>query len=191
MSSDGSVTQWLGQLKAGEQHAAQKLWERYFHALVGLARKRLQGAPRRAADEEDVALSAFHSFCHAAERGRFPQLHDRDDLWRLLVTITARKAFHQLRAQGQRKRGGRIEPTDVDLDQILGQEPSPDFAAQVAEECQRLLDHLNDADLRSIALWRMEGYTVEEITTKLNCSPSTIERRLRLIRAMWETDVEA
>jgi len=63
----------------------RKLWERYFRRLVGLARKKLRAAPRRAADEEDVALSAFDSFCRGAKLDRFPQLHDRLDVWQLLV----------------------------------------------------------------------------------------------------------
>jgi hypothetical protein len=80
MSSGGSVTHWIGLLKAGDQQAAQPLWERYFQQLVALARQRLRNMPRRATDEEDVALSAFDSFCRDACRGRFPQLGDRDDL---------------------------------------------------------------------------------------------------------------
>ena len=91
MSSEGSVTGWIDRLKGGDPAAAQRLWQSYFRRLVGLARHKLQGAPRRAADEEDVALSAFDSFCRGAEQGRFPQLHDRDNLWRLLVCITDRK----------------------------------------------------------------------------------------------------
>ena len=66
MSSRGSVTHWINLLKAGEHAAAQPLWERYFPRLVMLARRKLQDGPRRAADEEDVALSAFNSFCAAA-----------------------------------------------------------------------------------------------------------------------------
>jgi hypothetical protein len=57
MSTDGSVTSWLGQLLGGNPEAARKLWERYFLRLVSLARNRLQGVSRVAADEEDVALS--------------------------------------------------------------------------------------------------------------------------------------
>src|SRR6266403_2686702 len=80
MRSEASVTRWIDRLKAGDPDAAQKLWERYFRRLVGLARKKLRAAPRRAADEEDVALSAFDSFCRGAGQDRFPQLHDRLDL---------------------------------------------------------------------------------------------------------------
>src|ERR1700676_382215 len=106
MSMPGSVTHWVGQLKAGERDAAQQLWEAYFRRLVGLARKKLQGAKVRTADEEDVALSAFDSFCRGAEHGRFPQLGDRNDLWRLLVVITGRKAIDLIQKEGRQKRGG-------------------------------------------------------------------------------------
>src|SRR5262249_38710779 len=74
---DGSVTHWPGALKAGDDAAAQRLWERYFDGLVRLARAKLGAKPRSAADKEGVALSAFHSFCQGAGRGRFPRLDDR------------------------------------------------------------------------------------------------------------------
>ena len=93
MSERGSVTIWLGRLKAGEQRdeAAAHLWGRYFGQLVARARERLR-ARVRVADGEDVALSAFDSFVRAAEAGRFPRLDDRDDLWQVLLLLTARKA---------------------------------------------------------------------------------------------------
>src|SRR5262249_8234365 len=106
MSSPGSVTCWIHQLKAGDQAAVQRLWESYFGRLVGLARRKLQGAPRAAADEEDVALSAFASFCRGAEAGRFPRLLDRHDLWQLLVLIAARKAANRIKYENREIRGG-------------------------------------------------------------------------------------
>jgi DNA-directed RNA polymerase specialized sigma24 family protein len=194
MSSADSVTHWLRQLQAGERGAAQKLWERYYLRLVGLARKRLQGLPRRAADEEDVALSAFDSFCRGAEGGLFPRLDDRDNLWRLLVVITARKAFHLIRSETRPRRGGRGETqaqgapghvTEIDLETIVGNEPTPEFAAMVADECQRLFAVLGDPELEAIARWKMEGYTANEIARKLDYVPRTIERKLQLIRDIW------
>jgi DNA-directed RNA polymerase specialized sigma24 family protein len=187
----GSVSGWIGQLQAGDSSAAQQLWERYFKRLVELAGKKLQGASRRIADEEDVALSALASFFHGALAGRFPQLHDRTDLWRLLVVLTARKAFHVRRYERQQKRGGRQVSSgwpEPKLEQIVGREPTPEFAAQVAEECRRLLALLDSEELRSIARWKMEGYTTEQIAAQLGCAPSTVERRLRLIRRLWEQE---
>src|SRR5262249_41170074 len=104
MPSKGSITIILGPLKEGDPAAVQQVWERYFQRVVGLARQKLEGSPRRVADEEDVALSAFASFCRNAERGRFPELQGRESLWRLLVVITARKASHLRRDQRRQKR---------------------------------------------------------------------------------------
>src|SRR5262249_62425675 len=106
MPSDGSVSRLIDGLVIGDAAAVQELWGRYFRRLVGLARKKLAGSPRRADDEGDVALSAFDSFCRNAERGLFPQLLDRDSLGRLLVVITARKSAHLLRDEKRLKRGG-------------------------------------------------------------------------------------
>ena len=194
MSSRGSVTHWLGLLQTGDAAAARPLWQRYFPLLVGHARAALRGRPRGAADEEDVALSAFDSFCRNAEQGRFPQLADRDSLWRLLVTITTRKAAHQVRDEGRRRPcGGAALLTDAAaesaLAEVLSREPSPEFAAQVAEECQRLLRRLGDKELEKVALLRMEGYTVEEVAGRLGCAPRSVKRKLALIRTIWEKEM--
>jgi DNA-directed RNA polymerase specialized sigma24 family protein len=195
----GSVTHWLGALRAGDQAAAQPLWERYFERLVRLAGARLHATGRVSAeaDEEDAVLSAFGSFCDGALRGRFPQLSDRDDLWRLLVVITARKLQAQARRQRRQRRGGGRLHNETDLgrghgeteagglDEIAGDGPTPEFAAEVAEESRRLLDALGDDGLRLVALSRMEGYTNDEIADRLGCARRTVARRLDLIRKTW------
>ena len=182
-----AVTVWLNQLRAGESAAARPLWEKYFHRLVGLARTRLHNTAHRAGDEEDVALSAFDSFCRNAEAGRFPDLTDRDSLWRLLAEFTLRKAAHYVRDGAALKRGGgkaAVAGSEV-LEEVLGREPDPALAAEVAEECERLLAVLTDPELRQIALLRMDGHTVEEVAAMIPCSTPTVKRRLKLIRAIW------
>src|SRR5262245_36247699 len=181
MSSEGSVTNWIDRLQAGDAAAVQPLWERYFHRLVGLARKKLQDTPRRVADEEDVALSAFDSFCRGAEHGRFPRLEDRDNLWPLLVVITVRKAYDL-----RRRKHPTGLPDDVDFEQLISREPDPAVAAQLVEEYQRLLDALGNDELRSIAQWKMEGETETEIAARLGIKPRTVRRKLRRIRTLWK-----
>jgi DNA-directed RNA polymerase specialized sigma24 family protein len=198
MDSGGSVTTWIGMLELGDRAAAQALWERYFPRLIQLARAKLRGTPRRAADEEDVALSAMHTFFLAVSQGRVPQLDSRDDLWRTLVLITAGKAIDQRRRDQSLKRGGgRREdqpssPSDdfLALEEIVGTEPDPAFAAQLADEFQILLGRLADDRLREIALLKLEGHTHEEISSRLACSVRSVNRRLTLIRRTWETSVE-
>jgi DNA-directed RNA polymerase specialized sigma24 family protein len=198
MSSDegGSVTRWVGGLQGGDPDAVPALWERYFARLVALARRRLASVRhgRAVEDEEDAALSAFESFCAGAALGRFPRLSGRDDLWRLLVVITSRKVGAQLDRRRSLKRGGhmvRREPgddpeRDGELALAISREPSPEFAAEIAEETRRLLDLLGGDPLRSIALWRMEGYTAEEIAARLGCTRRTVVRKLEMIREAWK-----
>jgi DNA-directed RNA polymerase specialized sigma24 family protein len=204
MSSDGSITRWLAPLKAGDHDAAHALWGRYFSLLVARARSALRSAPRRAADEEDVALSAFDSFCRGAEQGRFPRLDDRNDLWRLLLTLTARKAWHLARDEKRSRRGGgkvlgegdlaalgERDSDEAALARFAGAEPTPELAAEVAEECGRLLEKLGDDELRSIAVLQLEGYTVDEIAARLGRSPRTAARKLAVIRDLWREEGRA
>jgi DNA-directed RNA polymerase specialized sigma24 family protein len=133
-----------------------------------------------------------------AEHGRFPELLRRDSLWRLLVTITLRKAHNVRRDEERLKRGGDqvlgeaewldvADPavTEPGLQQVVGREPTPEMAAQVAEECRRLLGRLNDAVLQRLALLKMEGYANQEVATRLGCGLRTVERKIPLIRQIW------
>lgn len=198
---NSSVSVWVKRLIDGDKNLpVEKLWERYYQRLVRLARGKLGSRPRRSADEEDVALSAFDSFCKGATDGRFPQLNDRDNLWRILVTITARKVYQlNLKNQRQKRGGNRVldeaafgqdnhgDASVLGLEQFIGYEPTPEFAVQAAEEYENLLARLPDDDLRQVAQWKMEGFTNEEIATKHGCAPRTIERRLSLIRSHWDS----
>jgi DNA-directed RNA polymerase specialized sigma24 family protein len=191
MSPPGSVTHWLDGLRTGDSVAARKLWEGYFHRLVELARKKLRALPRAAADEEDVALSAFNSFCQGAAQGRFPRLNDRDDLWQVLFLLTRRKAIDLIQHETREKRDVRkVQPAPVEgaaFADAAGAEPDPAFAAQVAEECRRLLALLPDESFRLLAVRKMEGYTNEEIAAfPPGCSLATVERRLKSIRKEWQ-----
>ena len=180
-----SVTHWLHQLTAKDDSAAQqKLWNRYFFRLTALARTRLTGAPQRDADEEDVVLSAFNSFFSAARAGRFPELHDRTGLWPLLVKITARKAINQVKRQQAKKRSSNAEEKVVDIAHLVGDEPTPQFAAEVAEQVQRLLGQL-DAELRTVAMMKLEGFTNVEIASHFGVVERSIARKLARIRLEW------
>jgi len=87
MASEGSVTQWLAQLKAGDEEALGQIQGRYWKFLVKLADRQLDGAPRRVEDEEDVAQKAFWSFYNSVKDGRIPRLVNRSDLLSLLVSL--------------------------------------------------------------------------------------------------------
>ncbi len=179
MTPGDPVTDWIAQVKDGRRSAVPHLLERYFRRLVDLARARLRAVPGLAGYDEDVALSAFKSLCLGAERDRFPQLADRDDLWRLLAVLTVRKAIDLQR----RRRPAGADPDD--LNDLLSREPDPELAAEMSEAFDRLLGRLDDPHLRDIALWKVEGYTNGEIAARLGCAERSVERKLHRIRLLW------
>jgi DNA-directed RNA polymerase specialized sigma24 family protein len=190
-----SVTQRIRALEQGDQSAALGLWEAYFRRLVGLARARLRNTPRLIADEEDVALSAFDSFCRGARAGCFSRLDDRDDLWQILVLITVRKAIDLQKYEGRASRGmGKVqsltELTREGLETIGGNEPTPELAAQLADDYRRLMEQLGDPSLQSVATCKLEGYTNEEIAARHGCVTSTVERKLARIRSKWAGEMK-
>jgi len=197
LSHDEIVSQWLQRLHGVDEQFAQAIWELYFQQLVRLARQKLGTLPRRDEDEEDAALSAMDSFLQGAKDGRFPQLNDRDDLWRLLVTITVRKVTARRRRFFADKRGGgdvrgesvffAVDEGPRGIEQVLGTEPTPELADQMMATCDELLGKLRDPKLKAVALYKMESYTNEEIATLIGCSLRTVHRKLDKIREIWDT----
>ena len=190
-----SVTLWIEQLKQGNAEAAQRLWERYVRRINGLAKRRFGGHPRRTVDEEDVAQSVFRSLFLGAANGAFPDLIDRNDLWPLLARLTNRKAVDQIRRANRDKRGGGDVRGESALAAVDGEPPgglddvasdvnSPDFAAQMNEECDRLLAALPDDTYRFVVWRRLEGHTNEEIAGELGIAKRSVERKLQNTREL-------
>lgn len=196
---DPSVSRNISDLKRGDQSAAEHLWNRYFDQLVNLARNQLRTAPRRAADEEDLAISVFHSLCRSAEAGRLEQLQDRTELWKLLVAMTQRKVVDHIRHHNRAKRGGGIvrgesmwQGRDEDsslggLDGFGGEVNSPEFLCELQEQHDRLMAALANDTLRQVAVAKLEGFTSAEIAAQLGLSVRSIERKTQLIRQCWES----
>jgi DNA-directed RNA polymerase specialized sigma24 family protein len=203
MPSGESVTILIRQLKEGDRAAVEKLWKIYFPRLVRQAQRWLRRTSVKVVDAEDIALSAFKSFCLRAEKGRFPKLFDRGDLWQLLVVIAFRKKCNEVKHEGRRQpRNGRVYPlsalTPADADDLraifsclIGRESDPALA--LAESCRRLLNMLPTQELRDVAVWKLEGYTNAEIAPKMNGGEgrdeSTVERKLARIRKIWAKEI--
>lgn len=200
--SAAELTDLLERVRSGDEQATTTLWERYFQQLVRVAAKRLPPNLRRTGDEEDIALSAFHSFIAGIRLDRFPDLRGPDNLWGLLITLTGRKVHAHLRHQTRQKRGGGavrgesvfIDPKDVGrgvgIGGVTDNAATPDLQTELAEACETLLDQLPDEQLRQIAVMRMEGFLVDEIAGLLGVSKRAIERRLQLIRKTWTEQAE-
>jgi len=193
----------IDQVRSGNDDAITVLWKDYYQSLVQLASKRLPTNLRRMADEEDIASAALQSFIAGIRRDQFPDLKAPENLWGLLITLTSRKVNAHLRHHTRQKRGGgnvRGESVFADandevrqfgLGSIEGNEASPGLQAELEEACETLLDGLGDDQLKQIAIMRMEGFLVEEISEKLDISKRAVERRLQLIRRLWSEAKES
>jgi ECF sigma factor len=200
MSEVDTVTAWLEILRADDSDAAVELWHRYVGQLIRLARSKLGEFPRRAADEEDVVVSAFDAFFRGVKDGRFSRLNDSDDHWQVLVMLTERKVTKLIRHERAAKRGaGRLRGESAldgphgssypnGLGQVKANEPTPEFAAQFREQIAVLLNCLDDDLLRQIAVGKLEGYDNAALAKRLNLSLRAVERKLSLIRRKWKRE---
>ena len=194
MSDRNNVSHWIDRVKEGDSVAANRIWQHYFDRLVRSVRSRLGGQNRAVSDEEDIVLSVFESFYAAAEKGRFPNLSDRDDLWRLLLRMSARKVIDKHRHDRRGRRGGDIQihslaGDDESIIEAIGDEPSPDMVLMMQESVEQLFSQLGVGQLQDLAVAKLEGYSNAELAQRLGCSERTIERRLHLIREKCQQEL--
>lgn len=196
--ADDELSSTLGELFQINPQRAEELWNEFFPRLIRLARKKLANISCRSFDEEDVALSAMKSFY----RGRFDQLDCKDEMWRLLATITVRKATAQRRRLTAAKRGGgdvrgesvfgRTAPDDNSLGfgigAIVDERRMPETTDQILKTCEDLLAKLPDEKLRRSAIMRLEGYSNQEISDVMRCSVARTKQRIARIRELWLAD---
>ncbi len=180
----GSVSILFRQIRAGDAAAVARLWDRFRSRLTALAEQALSGRWKRMADAEDALQSAFISFWQRAERGDFGDEMTRDDLWNVLGTITVRKALRQQRHESAQKRGGGHHRDEADLHEVASTSNSPEFDVVCAEMLELL-----EPDLRSYALLRLMGHKNREIADQFDCTERKVERKLQLIRAVWDQEV--
>jgi DNA-directed RNA polymerase specialized sigma24 family protein len=198
-NDDEDITHWLIRLQGKDIEAVDIIWKNYFVKLANVSENKLRKLPARICDGEDVALSALNTFVQGVKHGRF-DFRDRDDAWRLLATIAARKvATERRRAYAQKRGGGKIQtlnPTNhlcaesfQECYEILDENNMPEFKEQVLAQCSDLLNKLTAEELQVTATMKLEGYSNDEISDALNCSLSTTKRRIQKIREIWDSEV--
>lgn len=212
--TSSSITQWLEQVRRGrDDRAAERLWRRYCERLAAVARARLQrlGARRRAEDELDAAQEAFAAFFRRIERGAYPDCHDRDDLWCLLVKIADNKARQLARGERRQKRGAGRVRGDSDFaaelsspaagfDGLPGEagggmvpepaveEPSEQFVEHLMDSIMLCYGVLDDVE-REVLRGQLRGKTNAETAARLGCVTRTVERKLKVIRQRWRAQI--
>ena len=184
MSDDDSanlVVQWC----AGNEQAAAELFQRYANQLIELARTRLSARLNRRLDPEDVVLSAYRSFFAGCRRGQF-EIERGGDLWRLLVAMTLRKLYRQVKRNLRQKRSVRKErpaanPFSGMEPRMLAREPSPVESVALADELEQVMAPLEPLQRRMLEL-RLQGYNLLEIAAATQRTERTVRRVLEMIK---------
>ena len=172
-TTDGSL---LRRIAAGQEPAADALYQRYAARIRSLARARLPAHLIARADPDDVVQSVFRAFFESAKRGLY-QVPDGQSLWHLLVVVTVNKVRSLHAHHAAARRDARLtiawNPADVDP-------PAPDGdLMQLA--VRDVLEHLPVAERAAIEL-RLEGYEVSEIAARTARSKRAVERSLQKAR---------
>ena len=199
MSRRDPTTLIIRRLRSAElavrESAAADLWRRLMPSLLSFADRRIDRRLARRESAEDVVQSACTSFFIRHARGEL-NVEDSSQLWNVLLTITSRKICNLARRHSRARRDFRrekVEPADRSSSgprqQLESIAPPPAEAAALQEALAARLDALPE-NLRQIAVWKLEGYTNEEIAAldKLDCAVRTVERKLARIRQLWQAD---
>jgi RNA polymerase sigma-70 factor (ECF subfamily) len=184
---DGSlVRRWC----AGEQQAAQQIFDRYVERLLGLAKRRLNERLARRVDPEDIVQSVFRTF-FARVQADFFSIQDPDDLCKLLVRITLHKtlkqvAYHQAAKRHPDREQFPRENHQDPLMQLMDREPGPEEASAFLDELEHFLERLRPVERRIVEL-RLQGYGTDEIARILGIYDRKVRRVTERIRGLAES----
>ena len=196
------ITMFLKNSRGIGEEGAQAIWESYLPKLMRVIENKLRNSPKRAVDSEDIAQNAMLSLFNGLKENKFDSVANRDELWALLVTITARKVTRERRRAMAKKRGeGNTRGESVfvvagqvddyyGINQVLDENQMPESADRVLETYEELLPEISDQKTRDTVMLRMEGYTNPEIAERMKCSVSRVEQRISKIRKAWQSELD-
>ncbi len=166
---------WLDDLAEGKPTAVEQFWQRYGESLQRVAERQIASWLRRRVDPEDVVQSACRTFFRRASEGNF-SFESKDDLWKLLLTITLNKVRMQARFHSRKRRSISKEQT---MPEEANLQPAEwDHAIEQVEMQDMLQVAFADKDderKRVLEMW-LECRTQNEIAKVIGCSERTVRR---------------
>jgi len=195
MTSEVPFSELMRRLSGGDEDAARALFDAFARRLVCLAATRLPRALAAKVDPEDVVQSVFRSFFARYADARFT-LEGWDNLWTVLTVLTVRKCGHRLRHfRADRRDIQRESPpvaapsTSQEGWEAAAPEPTPSEALLLSETLEEVLRGLKPAQ-RPVVELRLQGYTIEEISSQVGCTERTVYRVLDKVRALLGESAE-
>jgi len=169
-------------LSSGDPVAAEAVFARYAERLSHLADRHLSHKLAGRLDGEDVVQSVFRTFFRRSAAGEF-RIDSSAQLWRLLVTITLRKAQAKARYHTADIRDAGMEAGSGDdgKPNVATDEPGPDQAVILVEEIEVLLRGLPPLHCQVLE-GRLRGETPSEIADRLGITRQSVYRVLEVLQ---------
>jgi len=191
--SQPSFSEIMRGVAAGDSIAEQQLWNAFYEKLLDYIerRVRLRGTPAGLIDEEAVTASVMESIFKCAKLGRLKNMQDWSELSSLLFAMANRKFVDHWRRATARKAypGAPLNGLPVE-NMELAEERLPDLTTVFDEELSRLMSRLPDALFRDIAVLKLAGYTLAEISEKVQRAVPTVIRKWGHIRRLWADELQ-
>jgi RNA polymerase sigma-70 factor (ECF subfamily) len=172
-ASDASL---LVRFRAGESDAATALYSRYAKRLMMLADRNTGDDLSTRVDAEDIVQSVFRTFFRRASRGHYV-IPEGEELWKLLLVI----ALNKVREIAAHHRRGK---RNVNQTQQLGDHS----LGQLSESTEILRITIDDllatlpVSHQQIIRYRIDGYEIAEIASRVSISRRSVERILQSFR---------
>lgn len=163
------ITAWSSAVRTADEEGLSALWLELAPAFQQLGVQWAERAMNRI-EADSTSSSRIDMLISRIQRNEL-KLRGSDDVWRLVAAA----ALFRLHAESA----------------AAAIESSTDLAAQMTRYGRSLLDELADADLESVALFKLAGETNEDIAGHMDRTRRTIQRMIKLIRDIWLCQIEA
>jgi RNA polymerase sigma-70 factor (ECF subfamily) len=192
MADTPSFANLVPRLRAGDDEAARQVFDRFAHRLIALAQTRLHRNLRAKVDPESVVQEAYGSLYTRLAGGEF-ELNNWENLWAVLAVITLRKCANRAEYWDAQRRDVRrelpLQPAAADDSgpawEGTGREPTPDAEALLNDTLAELTQGMDQRE-RDILELSVQGYSVQEISEKLQRAERTVRRVREHIRKRLE-----
>lgn len=176
-------------LRSGDEFAASEVYHRYAKRVFGFVEKQMADRLRAQVQPEDLVQSVFKSVFRGISSGDY-NAPAGGTLWHLMAIVAVHKVRRNARRHSALKRGANRTSS---LDAVDYFDLPDDCAPEAFELAIReSIEGLKEFE-QQVVLHRVQGFTVEEIATKLERSRRSVERTLQGIRSKmleWLEDDE-
>jgi RNA polymerase sigma factor (TIGR02999 family) len=172
------VTELLGQIRAGQEDAAETLMRLVQGELRGMARRQMAGVPASSTLQPTALVN--EAYLRLFGKGDAPW-EDRRHFFYAAGRAMRDVLVEQARRHGRIKRGGGRKRLTLNENALCAEEQSDDLVA--LDEALHLLEQRYRFGAEVVMLRYFAGLTVEQTAQALGASRATVDRSWRFARA--------